>query len=225
MKLKTLAVIVFLAILGITFAADMYPPSNYQPIAVTSGTRIRPYDIVIFTTEEANDSNDTALTATTKYWDAIKPENGVFKVVPNWSNVLEIAFIVQGDAADANYVSDPCSISFNFNIYAARWFSSAVKVYSGAAACGELTSSRNPGSEWSELDSSGNDDPNYKYVSGITSTVDNWVTTCTLIDATESNNGLARIKLDFNGYGIVWSEITGITGGRVKKIYTIISGY
>jgi hypothetical protein len=55
-------------------------------------------------------------------------------------------------------------------------------------------------------------DESHKWVSGLTVKVTKWPTPVIFTDTQESDNGIARINLDTNGYALWWCEITSIKG-------------
>lgn len=213
-----LLMIILLIITGMAFGADSDPPANFNPEASVSATKIRPYDVVLNTvTVLVTDSNDTALTAKTKYWDALQIGTK-FQKVDNSYNQVEIAFVCEGNDVDPN------GMTFNFKIHAARWLCSARTVCSGTAACGDLLMSRSPSDPTTKL-ASGAADPNYRWVSGISSTTDYWESVA-FVNETEAHNGIATIDFDLRGYAVLWCEITGIAGAEVgNKIYCVMTGY
>jgi hypothetical protein len=210
MRLKRLILILAaIAAFALVIYAETIPPQNFAPAATTAATRTRPYDILVTSV----DANDTALVYNTRYWDAIKTN---FKPVDNTYNYMEFAFLCQKHSAS------PAGVTFHFQIYAARWYCSAVKVYSGTATCGTLETSR----DTNGVLFNANGDPNtdYRWVSGITEVADTWITRVNLADATTLNNGIARVTMDLRGYGLVWCEITSITGTPLK-IMCVATGY
>ena len=113
-----------------------------------------------------------------------------------------------------------------FRIFAARKYSSAVIVCTGAAKCGELELSREPtDSPDYVLYNNGNlaADESHKWVSGISNSVVRWPTPVVFTDDRHADNGIARISLDTNGYALWWCEITSIKGnpGRVVCVASV----
>jgi hypothetical protein len=187
------------------------PIRRYSMEPVIEGTKIRPYYII-----NAACANDVPLDEKTRYWESIKP---IFRIIDETCNRLEFAFYVDGNTADKEYI-DPNLVEFNFRIFAARRHSSAVIVCTGAAKCGELELSGEPTDVHdSNLYNNGNlaTDESHKWVSGLSSSVMKWPTPVVFTDTKESDNGIARISLDTNGYALWWCEITSIKGnpGRV----------
>lgn len=192
------------------FAAQ--PSSRNNTIGtVTEGIKLRPYYFINIASD-----NDVPLDEKTRHWEHIKP---FFKIIDETCNRLEFAFDVDGNTADTKYI-DPNSVEFNFRIFAVRRHSSAVMVCAGIAKCGELELSGEPTENHDyNLYNNGNlsDDESHKWVSGLSKSVDKWPTPIVFADNIKSDNGIARILLDTNGYALWWCEITSIKGnpGRV----------
>jgi len=178
---------------------------------VTEGVKLKPYYFINI----AND-NDVPLDEKTRYWEHIKP---FFRSIDQTCNRLEFAFYVDGNTANNEY-RDPNLVEFNFKIYAARRYGSAVIVCAGIAKCGELELSGDPTEEHDyNLYNNGNlsEDESHKWVSGISKSAEKWSSQIVFTDNIRSDNGIARISLDTNGYALWWCEITSIKGnpGRV----------
>ena len=205
--------VLVLMLTSAVFAAQ--PASRNNTIGpVTDGTKIRPYYLI-----NAASANDVPLDEKTRYWDCIKPVNGAFRSIDETCNRLEFAFYVDGNTADTKYI-DPNMVEFNFRIFAARKFSSAVIVCTGAAKCGELELSREPTDfQGYTLYNNGNlaADESHKWVSGLSNCAAKWPAAVAFTDDKRADNGIARISLDTNGYALWWCEITSIKGnpGRV----------
>jgi hypothetical protein len=210
-------------VLMLTSAVFAVPlPSRMNtPETVTDATKIRPY----YYLSVAND-NDVPLDEKTRFWDNIKFRNGMFTRIDETCNRLEFAFYVDGNTADTKYI-DPNMVEFNFRIFAARRYSSAVIVCSGTAKCGELELSGPPTDGHEQgLYNSGylSADESHKWVSGLSNFVEKWPTAVALTDIRESDNGIARISLDSNGYAIWWCEITSIKGNP-GRVVCVASGW
>ena len=210
-----------IAVLILLFSSAVFaaPPATRSNAigTVTEGTRIRPYYVI-----NAASANDVPLDEKTRHWDRIKPLNGPFKIIDETCNRLEFAFYVDGNTADKKYI-DPNQVEFNFRIFAARKYSSAVVVCTGAAKCGELELSGEPlDTHEYNLYNKGNlaADESHKWVSGLSKSVVKWPTPVEFTDTNESDNGIARISLETNGYALWWCEITSIKGnpGRVVSV-------
>jgi hypothetical protein len=190
--------------------------NNYASSPVIGAEVRESYKIVVNSVTD----NDTNLTASTSYWDALGFPTK-FKSIDAKYASMEFIFVVDGNdhkaTGDGN---DPNLTTFHFRIMGARWLNSAVVLCSGDANCGELILSRDPVSDGSAYSSM--TVPYHKYVSGVTNFVDNW-RSCSLLDYTESDNGIARIKInDIRGYSAVWCETSAISGnpGRIKCLAT-----
>jgi hypothetical protein len=215
---KILILVLFIA--SSVFAESQ--PLGRNPIeSVIEGTKIRPYYLV-----HAASANDIPLDEKTRYWERIKPPNGSFGIIDETCNRLEFAFYVDGNTVDSEYI-DPNRVEFNFRIFAARKYSSAVIVCTGIAKCGELELSGAPtdAHNWN-LYSNGNlsADESHKWVSGISSRVQKWPTPVIFTDTEESDNGIARISLETNGYALWWCEITSIKGNP-GRVVCVASGW
>jgi len=216
--MKTILVLV-LMITSAVFASPL--PSKKPPVEnVADGTKMRGYYVM-----NAASANDVPLDEKTRYWDNIKPLNGLFRTIDETCNRLEFAFYVDGNTADTKYI-DPNLVEFNFRIFAARKYSSAVIVCTGAAKCGELELSREPTDTHDlNLYNNGNlaADESHKWVSGLSNCADKWPTPVAYTDTRESDNGIARITMDTNGYAFWWCEITSIKGnpGRVVCVASV----
>jgi hypothetical protein len=178
---------------------------------ITEGTKIRPYYFINIASE-----NDVSLDEKTRHWENIRP---FFKIIDQTCNRLEFAFYVDGNTADTKYI-DPNLVEFHFKIFAARRHSSAVVVCGGTAKCGELELSGEPTENHDySLYNNGSlaENESHKWISGLSKNTDKWATPITFTDTVESDNGIARITLDTNGYASWWCEITSIKGnpGRV----------
>jgi hypothetical protein len=215
---KILVLVLMLA--SAVFAAQ--PTSRNNTIGtVTEGTKMRPYYLI-----NAASANDVPLDEKTRHWDCIKPTNGQFRITDETCNRLEFAFYVDGNTADKKYI-DPNQVEFDFRIFAARRYSSAVIVCTGAAKCGELELSREPiDSPDYTLYNNGNlaADESHKWVSGLSSGVVKWPTAVAFTDNKQSDNGIARITLDTNGYAFWWCEITSIKGNP-GRVVCVASGW
>ncbi len=192
------------------FAAQLTSRSNTIG-TITEGVRLRPYYFINIASE-----NDVPLDEKTRYWENIRTN---FRIIDETCNKLEFAFYVDGNTADKKYI-DPNSVEFNFKIYAARRHSCAVVVCAGIARCGELELSGEPTESHDyNLYNNGilSQDESHKWVSGLTKSVERWPTPVLIADNIRSENGIARIMLDTNGYALWWCEITSIRGnpGRV----------
>jgi hypothetical protein len=202
------------------FAAQ--PISRNNTIGpVTEGTKIRPYYLI-----NAASANDVSLDEKTRHWDCIKPGTGSFRIIDETCNRLEFAFYVDGNTADTKYI-DPNLVEFNFRIFAARKYSSAVIVCTGAAKCGELELSREPtDSQNYTLYNNGNlaADESHKWVSGLSNSAVKWPTAVAFTDDRQADNGIARITLDTNGYALWWCEITSIKGNP-GRVVCVASGW
>ena len=233
--MKKISILILLLFCSISFALiDQYPPKNHNAISETMATRINPYTMIVnsLTVVAGVDSNNTALTTKTMYWDSIRPEKGTFKKIDNTWNWCEIAFVCEGTTAtDANFVTDPNTVTFNFKLYAARWFASAVLVYDGNAVCGDLEASRD--ADGTHIHNGGILDTGerYKWCDQINAAAlgDCWSSSSSFpllfkTDNTKTGDGIARLWFDCRGYGIVWCEITGIVGPP-KNIKCVATGY
>jgi hypothetical protein len=202
------------------FAAQMPSKRNSTDI-VTEGTRIRPYYVI-----SAASANDVPLDEKTRYWENIKSISGSFKIIDETCNRLEFAFYVDGNTVDKKYI-DPNQVEFNFRIFAARKHSSAVIVCTGTAKCGELELSGEP-TDAHDLNLYNNGylaaDESHKWVSGLSNCVAKWPTPVAFTDDKESDNGIARISLDTNGYALWWCEITSIKGNP-GRVVCVASGW
>lgn len=201
------------------FIIGSYPSMDYDISSKTVATRIRPYEIIL----NSVIADNTPLDANHSYWDLIKPENGIFKKIPPTYNGVEIAFYCYGDGTGDG---DPNAASFDFKIWAARWYSSAVLIYQGYAKCGELELSCDPNG-YIQFNS-GSLDPNqsYKWVdyidpNGLGDAINGVYKT----NNTATENGIARLGLDMRGYWILWAEITNMTSKPVTKVWCVCSGY
>jgi hypothetical protein len=208
---KTFALVLLLT--SSVFAAQSTSRSSSIG-TVTEGIKIRPYYVINIASD-----NDVPLDEKTRYWEHIKPLAGPFKVIDETCNRLEFAFYVDGNTADTKYI-DPNHVEFNYKIFAARKHSSAVVVCAGIGKCGELELSGEPTENHDLfLYNSGNliPDESHKWVSGLSKNIEKWPTPIVFTDTIESDNGIARISLDTNGYALWWCEITSIKGnpGRV----------
>jgi hypothetical protein len=205
---------------SVVFAAPL-PSRTTTADAATEITKIRPYYYI----NVAND-NDVPLDEKTRFWDLVKFKNGMFARIDETCNRLEFAFYVDGNTADTKYI-DPNLVEFNFRIFAARRYSSAVIVCSGTAKCGELELSGPPTDDHDlNLYNNGYLEANesHKWVSGISNFVEKWPTAIALTDTKKSDNGIARISLDSNGYAIWWCEITSIKGNP-GRVVCVASGW
>jgi hypothetical protein len=203
------------------FAAAPLPSRINAADAVMEGTKIRPYYYI----HVAND-NDVSLDEKTRYWDYIKFRNDMFTRIDETCNRLEFAFYVDGNTVDTKYI-DPNHVEFNFRIFAARKYSSAVIVCTGTAKCGELELS-GPPTDGHALNLYNDGylaaDESHKWVSGLSNFAQKWPTVVTLTDFKESDNGIARITLDSNGYAVWWFEITSIKGNP-GRVLCVASGW
>jgi hypothetical protein len=210
--------VLVLILTSAVFAAQPVLRNNSTTIgAVTEGTKIRPYYFINIASD-----NDVPLDEKTRYWEHIKP---LFRIVDETCNRLEFAFYVDGNTADTKYI-DPNQVEFNFRIFAARRYGSAVIVCAGVARCGELELSGEPTENHDyNLYNSGNlsEDESHKWVSGLLRSVEKWPTPIAFTDITKSDNGIARITMDTNGYALWWCEITSIKGkpGRVVCVASV----
>ena len=214
---------ILVLVLMLTSAVFASPlPSKRNPIeTVIEGTKIRSYYVI-----NAASANDIPLDEKTRYWDRIKPINGPFTRIDETCNRLEFAFYVDGNTADKKYI-DPNLVEFNFRIFAARKYSSAVIVCTGTAKCGELELSGEPTDAHDlSLYNNGNlaADESHKWVSGLSNCVEKWPTAVVLTDINKSDNGIARISLDANGYALWWCEITSIKGNP-GRVLCVASGW
>jgi hypothetical protein len=212
--------ILVLMLTSSVFAAQ--PSSKRNPIdTVAEGTKIRPYYVI-----NAASDNDIPLDEKTRYWERIKPTNGPFKIIDETCNRLEFAFYDDGNTIDKKYI-DPNQVEFNFRIFAARKYSSAVIVCTGSAKCGELELSGEP-TDAHDLGLYNHGylaaDESHKWVSGLSKTVEKWPTPVAFTDTNESDNGIARITLDTNGYALWWCEITSIKGNP-GRVVCVASGW
>jgi len=204
--------ILILALVSANSVFAAQPESRSSTIgSVTEATKIRPYYFINIASE-----NDVSLDEKTRYWEHIIP---FFKIINETCNHLEFAFYIDGNAVDTKYI-DPNMVEFNFKIYAARRYSSAVIVCAGSAKCGELELSGEPTENHNYyLYNSGELalDESHKWVSGLVKNFEKWATPVIFSDNIKSDNGIARITLDSNGYALWWCEITSIKGnpGRV----------
>lgn len=209
---------ILILVLVLTPLVFAEPPSGRNPIgAVSEGTKIRPYYLV-----SSVCANDVPLDEKTRFWEHIKPPNGPFAIIDETCNRLEFAFYVDGNTADKQYI-DPNQVEFNFRIFAARRYSSAVIVCAGFAKCGELELSGVPTDTHNgNLYNGGSlsQDESHKWVSGLTGRGVKWPTPVVFTDTEESDNGIARTTLETNGYALWWCEITSIKGnpGRVTCV-------
>jgi hypothetical protein len=210
--------VLMLILTSAAFAAQLHSSSSTIG-SVSDGTKIRPYYVINIAI-----GNDISLDEKTRHWDHIKPFNGPFKAIDETCNRLEFAFYVDGNTADKKYI-DPNQVEFNFRIFAARKFSSAVVVCTGAAKCGELELSGEP-TDMHYLYNNGNlaADESHKWVSGISSGSAKWPTPVVFTDNNESDNGIARISMDSNGYALWWCEITSIKGNP-GRVVCVASGW
>ncbi|MGA2092282.1 MAG: hypothetical protein ABSH16_02595 [Sedimentisphaerales bacterium] len=198
------------------------PPSGRNPIgSVIEGTKVRPYYLV-----NAASANDVSLDEKTRFWEHIRPPSGSFAVIDETCNRLEFAFYVDGNTADKQYI-DPNQVEFNYRIFAARKYSSAVIVCAGSAKCGELELSGTPTDTHNgNLFNGGNlsEDESHKWVSGLSNSAVKWPTAVVFTDAKQADNGIARITLETNGYALWWCEITSIKGNP-GRITCVASGW
>jgi len=221
--MKKYVIAVFISVVCFMFGLAAYKPNtNYDLEGKTSATRQRPYELQI----NSVTSDDTALTAATKYWDLIKPDNGVFvRIDPTW-NYMQFAFYCYGDG-DGD--GDPNGADFDFRIHAAKWYGSSELAFVGYAQCGEVELSCDPtdGSQFN----SGSLDPNesYKWVDTIdpNGVGEDWISEVQLSgnSGTATGGNVAKINLDLNGYWIVWVEITNMTSKDVTSVTCVASGY
>jgi hypothetical protein len=213
---------IMVLVLALTSSIFAQSPSGRNTIeSVIEGTKVRPYYLVSFAC-----ANDVPLDEKTRYWENIKPPNGSFAIIDETCNRLEFAFCVDGNTADKQYI-DPNHVEFNFRIFAARRYSSAVIVCTGVAKCGELELSGMPtDTHYWNLYNNGNlsEDESHKWVSGILSRGTKWPTPVVFTDTEESDNGIARITLETSGYALWWCEITSIKGNP-GRITCVASGW
>lgn len=218
-------IIVFLMLAAAAFAAT---PSTDFDSKIVQATVHRPYDIVLneVICSPDVDANDVALTPLTAYWDAINPDVGDFKRIPASYNYLEIAFVVDG-STDPNFVYDPNdAVEFDFKVWAARWYSSAVLVYQGAATTGGLSLSRDPDDRTGATKYDMTDPNMVKWVDTITAGTlgDCWEPAfCDVTTNTNTADGIARLSFDLVGHGCVWVEVNNITGNPYR-IRAVASG-
>lgn len=217
MKMKKLFVLMIVLIACVfSFAADR-PSENYNTNAVILASKITPYK-VIWTAE----ANDTYLTASTSSWTDlnVSKTNGFVRVDSTW-NYAEFAFIVEGDAVDANYCSDPNLTTFDFQIYGAAWYSSARVIYDGNAICGELELDTAPDGTTALVGD------NAKWVDTISAATlgDCWSPSSTMpwlwkSDNTKTDNGIATITVDLRGLGAISCRIQTVKTGprRVRCV-------
>jgi len=203
---------IFILVLVLSSSVLAAQPSSRKNTldTVAEGTKIRPYYVINI----AGDS-DVPLDVNTRYWDYIKPMKGPFKSIDETCSRLEFAFYVDGNTAEYKKYIDPNKVEFNFRIFAARKFSSAVIVCTGNAKCGELELSGEPTENHERnLYNNGNLalDESHKWVSGLSNCTEKWPASVAFTDTNESDNGIARITLDTNGYALWWCEITSIKG-------------
>jgi len=221
--MKKLFITIVISAVCVVFGLAAYKPNtNYDLEGSTGATRQKAYEVQV----NSVTADDTALTAATKYWDSIKPDNLVFKRLdPTW-NTAEFAFYCYGDG-DGD--GDPNTSTFDFRIHAARWYGGAKLVYEGYAQCGEVALSCDPtdGSQFN----SGSLDPNesYKWVDTIdpNGAGDAWISDVGLSGnaGTETGGNIATLSVDLNGYWIVWVEITNMTSKDVTSVTCVASGY
>lgn len=211
----------------VAYGADT-PSRNYEGTPTSLATRPLPYSLVVNYT----DSNDTALTPDTVYWDSLSVGT-VFKKIDAAWNYVEVAFYAAGSPDDANYVSDPNTVSFTFTIWASRWGASAVPVYYGTAVVGNCELSRPPedtGAANRYNSGSLSATNSYKWVDYIAATGngDCWSTASStelwVTNNTKTADYIARLVFDAKGYAVLWCELNGIVG-TPRYVYCVATGF
>jgi hypothetical protein len=207
---KTLILILALMLCGIALVmGDITNYSRQVGRETSIGTNQSNYVVLRTVT-----SNDSALTTTTQNWEDVRQL--MFPVPPEYSSIL-LQFYGYGDGTG---VGSPANGTFDFKVYMAKKYGSAILVASANdAVVGASQLSHNPGTGVALTTDLAND-PNSCWVDTCTVT-DTWTTTVS-VGGGGGSDGCAVIAFDPLGYSGIYVEITDITS--LSAVTVVMTG-